>query len=160
MTLLAYSPEQGRRPSVGLASLPPTCQWTDNGPAWGVVSTSRIVSDLGVDRGFWHTWKSRGLLPSPLPREWFKRVAGAPLYYRRDIIEGWLAARHGLPFDRIALWRRDLPPEWWAEMTDDRQVRNLAQSVALVGGYRGEATGGAPLTREGFHSYLASLARD
>ena len=144
-----------RRPSVGLANLPPTCRWTDSGPPWGVVSTSQIVSDLGVDRGFWHTWKSRGLLPPSLPHEWFKRVAGAPLYYRRDVVEGWLAARHGLPFNYVEAWARSLRTDLGTETRSEAETRRWVRIYADAAGPR--LLGGVEFTRQGFAAYLASL---
>lgn len=138
-----------RKKSVGLGDLPRPSEasFGDRAP-WAVITTRTLTTSLGIDRGNWATWRCRGICPAELPPAWFRPASGAPCYYRIDTVLGWLASRHGEPFDTGAAHRDYLrqihmPPHLvW--------VRRLAER-------EGPAQGEVKFTPTGFAAYLASL---
>ncbi|WIU37510.1 hypothetical protein [Methylorubrum extorquens] len=114
-----------------------------------MIPTSSVVALLGVDRGNWGTWRCRGIGPAELPVSWFKPASGRPIYYRIDTVLGWLASRHGEPFDTEAAHRDYLtsiymPPDLiW--------VRRLAERD-------GPVQGSVRFAPAGFRDYLNSLS--
>lgn len=142
--------------TVTLRDLPPVTDISFSGlPGWAPVSTSIIVAGLKLDRGTWHTWKNRGILPTPLPPVWFKRTAGAPNVYRVDTVLAWIAARRGETYGLTESWGASLVPLGYdpAAMSE-AEIRSAAVMYARAAGREVE---GVTLTEAGFRAYLASL---
>ena len=144
-----------RKLGTGLSSLPPTLP-TCARPPWSVVTTSHVMEALSLDRGLWMSWRCRGITPPTLPAHWFRAASGNPLYYRLDVIEGWLAGRRGEPFSTIECWDVWLRSNAGLTLSSWAEVRAFARRWAEGDGPVLD-DGGVRFTKLGFAAYLDSL---
>ncbi|MBN4092705.1 hypothetical protein [Methylobacterium sp. OT2] len=137
------------KPSTTLRSLPRACQVSFGcRPPWAVVSTTEIVTAVGVDRGLFATWRNRGIGPAELPASWFRQAVGQPRHYQISGVLAWLSSKHGEAFDVEACWLTYLRTTLGAEFATMVWVSRMAQNQSLM-------QGEAKFTASGFRQFLA-----
>ena len=144
---------------TSLATLPPPSEVSlDGRPPWAVVTTTSLVTALGIDRGRWAVWRCRGIGPDELPASWFRTGNGAPLYYRADTVLAWIASRRGERFETLTSWQAWFQVECGVEISDPAELRRQVRLMAQAAGPNPEP--GVRFTVPGFARYLDSLLQD
>ena len=144
-----------RRTTLGALPRPLDVTFPGSVYGWSPISTTTVAAVLHLDKGLWGTWRNRGLLPRPLPAEWFRSASGKPLTYLVTDVLTWLAHRHGEPLDALDVWRTNLVRDLDTETADPEGVRTWAQIYARAAG---RTVGDVTFTAAGHAAYLESLS--